>query len=298
MNNPAILFTQQPYFIDIPFEGTTSSSFGFSYYGNGSTAQRMKGIDGYILNYSLANGLDFTVSGTSGLAINYSIPQTGKCRVYFKEGMSRVYSIKIVKTTGASGNRTNVFKIENIEHFFKPFSNLYSLDINVYASGDNALKPTFSGNISKLPKTIERIRFSTSDFKDGLFMNLDDFTSEHRLKWFYWLGSYSVSGSNLNLFGNLKFLPPLLSYFDVRKVLSTAIITYSGGKEFPSSFEKFYLNHNLATSDLDLLLNDMAANITTAIGEKIIYLRGTRTSASDSAVAYLQSLGFTVTITA
>lgn len=45
------------------------------------------------------------------------------------------------------------------------------------------------------------------------------------------------------------------------------------------------------------ILIDLANSVTSAIGDKVIYLRGARTSASDSAVSYLEGLGFTVTIT-
>lgn len=298
MNNPAIGFSQQPYYIDILFEGTTSSSFGFSYHGTGSTDQRMKGIDGTILTYSLSNGLDFTTTGSSGLTINYPIPISGVARIYMKDAFSNVRSIRLTKSTGASGNRDNIFKIENLETFFKPFKKLYSLDISIYASGNANLQPIMNGDLAKLPKSVERIRLSNTDVKEGLFLNIDSYNSNYQLKFIQQLAQYNVSSNNINIYGDLKNLPPLLTYFDVRRVLSSAVITYSGSKVFPSSFEKFYLEKNLLTSEIDLLLNDMASSITTAIGEKTIYLRGTRTSASDSAVAYLQSLGFTVTITA
>lgn len=98
-------------------------------------------------------------------------------------------------------------------------------------------------------------------------------------------------GGSLNLLSATEtiFNPP---------ILSTAIFTYTAGRTWASSFDTLDLgNASLSPSETDNLFNDMANSITTAIGGKIIRLVNCyRTLASNPAVAYLQSLGYVITV--
>jgi len=74
--------------------------------------------------------------------------------------------------------------------------------------------------------------------------------------------------------------------------------TTDGLHTWPSNMRMVYCRSSLATSltsaMIDALLIDLAA--TTWTGDKTISLKGTRTSASDAAIATLEALGVMVSI--
>lgn len=304
MNNPALFFDDNLKYVEFPFLNAEYLSTYISFReGRGIS------IDKYGQKFNIPiNRSDFTLSAEilPGKQRIYGIEAmySGIIRVYPSLGVNDIYSIALDRLIGDLNFPTNHgdrYNIQSLSEFLNQFPNLYSYRINYYAYNVNEAKATIKGDIALVPKKLKKIHLRNIDLKSvttNLFCNINMFPSDSELEYFFHEGFYAVAGNSLNIYGDLKYLPPLLNYFDVRKVLSTAIITYSGGKVFPASFNKFYLNKILITAEIDLLLNDMASSITTAIGEKIIYLRGTRTSASDSAVTYLQGLGFTVTITA
>ena len=130
--------------------------------------------------------------------------------------------------------------------------------------------------------------------------------------------TYFVCGGNNTLSGVLSLpsvmtdftcignntLSGVLSLPSVMKYLTSTgnnTLTYPsvGTNVFPTTFQRFYIRpQSTWTSTMtDAVLIDAAATITTAFGDKVFDIRGNagaRTSASDSAKAYLESIGFTI----
>lgn len=101
----------------------------------------------------------------------------------------------------------------------------------------------------------------------------------------------------VGLYGDLKLTPPSLQYLSFPQYVLNHNIIYSGGKIWRNDFASLLLDAiPLNSSSIDLLLNEMSSLAWSS--PKILRLRGTRTSASDSAIAALQSKGVTVTINA
>jgi hypothetical protein len=110
------------------------------------------------------------------------------------------------------------------------------------------------------------------------------------------LTTYINLGSNTTT-GDIANLPSGLTYY--YNTGSNTTNTYTAGRIWKTPFEYFYLRSvtGLSTTAVDNILIDMASSITTSAGNKTIDLQGTngaRTSASNSAVTYLQGIGFTV----
>ena len=108
--------------------------------------------------------------------------------------------------------------------------------------------------------------------------------------------SFSCTGSN-TLTGVLS-LPSVMTYF---LCIGSNTLTYpsAGVNIFSTTFVRFFIRpQSTWTSAMtDAVLIDAAATVTTTSGEKVFDIRGNagaRTSASDSAKAYLEGIGFTI----
>lgn len=108
----------------------------------------------------------------------------------------------------------------------------------------------------------------------------------------------AISGSN-TVSGDLSGIPNATT---VSIYGSNTVSDYTAGVIWPSSMRRVYIaqaaGSGFSSSEVDSLLIDLAASVTTWTSEKSIYLAGnnaSRTSASDAAVATLISRGVTVT---
>lgn len=94
-----------------------------------------------------------------------------------------------------------------------------------------------------------------------------------------------------NCTGDLAILPQ-----DMTKFVSPRTISYTWSSR-PNSSKKFSINGNPIISNIDKMLQDLAACADNpSVTGKVISATGTRTSASDTAISTLQTAGWTVYI--
>ena len=245
--------------------------------------------DGLSNSYTVVKNLDCTtISNASmgGTEISHTYSSfVGNALLNFSNGINDVYSINI-------GNG-NFLLGSDWSTFINQFTNLYSINIDTphnvcYINGD----------ASQIPNSVEK--FYIRDFRNSgsFYMNVSNFSNLSQLKEFKSIdGLYGVHNTFNNIYGDLSKLPPLIQIFTLRDNLDNTF-TYTSGRTWASSFDTLNLgNAKLSITDTDNLLIDMANSITTAIGSKVINLANCiRSSVSDTAVAYLRSLGFTITV--
>lgn len=257
---------------------------------------KVKMPDGEIVNYNTPKLVDSTISKVNGFERNYPTPYSPQdIEVTSIKGNSDIYSIYF---GWANKQYNDNYNIQDIGTFFSQFPNLYSINWDIYAYKKDAQRPTIKGNLFALPKSVTRVTVNKLDVLDrpnNIYGNFDSFTNDMQLTYFsdvdYW-----VSGGS-KYYGNLAKTPPSVNFLKITAT-NNSILTYTSGKVWASSFDTLDIgNATMSYSDIDNLLNDMANSIATAIGSKVIRLAYCyRTVASDTAVAYLQSLGFTITI--
>lgn len=249
------------------------------------------------------NPYGFTTGGMSGKQLNYSSQFTGDVKFYVKNGSpADIYSINLYILQNFEPYATrNKLYITDFNSWLLQFPNLYSINLNVYSYGADLRRPTIIGNLAKIPTYIKEMSIYNIDVVNAnyyIYMNVSDFSSSSELEKFLHVGKNSPSTNNLNIYGDLKNLPPNIKVFDIKRHLSSAVLAYTAGRVWRSDFDTLYLNKALTDTENDNILIDLANSVTSAVGDKIIRLRGARTSASDAAVLYLEGLGFTVTIVA
>lgn len=146
--------------------------------------------------------------------------------------------------------------------------------------------PNITGNISHLPKKLNYLFLLNAH--NGMIGNLSDLGKE--------ITDIAIGGTS-EISGDIGTLKGGIKHLDLANVKN---YTYNGGIVVSSSVSIIRLRPAIGafTSAMtDQLLIDLAAQITSSIGIKTIDLRGNcgpRTSKSDAAVEYLQSIGFNV----
>lgn len=253
--------------------------------------------DGEIINYNTPKLSDLTlVNNTTHIQRNYATPFPAQdVDVVTNNGNNDVYSFLF---NWADAQYNDNYNIQNLGDFWAQFPNLFSIHYNIYAYGINDRRPTIKGNLFAFPKSVTRVRISNLDVlnrPNDTFGNFDSFTNDMQLIYFN-DGETVVSGGS-KYYGNLAKTPPNVNFLKITAT-NNSTLTYTSGKVWASSFDTLDIgNAMLSATETDNLFNDMANSITTAIGSKIIRLANCyRTSASNSAVANLQSLGFTITV--
>lgn len=236
------------------------------------------GSDGAISNYTNSKNIDLVANPNGGTIVNRpsSTTHPNQTIIELTGGLDDVYSWQI----GAC-QLINDFKV-----FFGQFPNLYSINFDYVNFG----QPFISGKLEEINDSVERIYKSNSYANYNLSLNISNYSSNSKLKYLY-------INYQINAIGDLSKLPPLVNYFKLENNVANTL-TYTSGKTWASSFDTLDLgNASLFATETDNLFNDMANSITTAIGSKVIRLANCyRTTASNTAVAYLQSLGFTITV--
>jgi hypothetical protein len=140
-----------------------------------------------------------------------------------------------------------------------------------------------TGNIADIPRNTTYFDIRGSNTITGNTSYIPSTTVA-----FTCLGSNTITGSLSSVSISIIFLSI---------TGSNTINSYTYPKTWASTTNKILLNGstNLSAALNDQVLIDLNNAVTTWAGEKIVYLKGTRTSASDAAVTALTAKGVTVT---
>lgn len=246
--------------------------------------------NGVFTTYTTLKNYDFTSNTITGdFLINGTLGVNNICQLKTPKGNNDVYSIWL-QASGTNAN--NQIYINDIKSFLAQYPNLYSFGIE---SRDMNIQ-TFKGDLSQIPDSVERIllqstrSLATSDY----WLNLSNFSTSSKLKYFNRV--FDGFNQNINVYGDLSKLPPLIQFFSLSQNLGNAL-TYTSGKVWANSFDTLNLgNATLSITDTDNLLIDMNNSITTAIGSKVINLSNcARSPISHIAYNNLVTKGFTIT---
>jgi hypothetical protein len=173
------------------------------------------------------------------------------------------YGITLVGIGGSNTVSGNLSSIPNATY------------VSIYGSN------TVSGNLSSIPNaTIVNIQGSNT--VSGNLSSIPNATN------------VGIGGSN-TVSGNLSSIPNA-TYVSIGGSNTT---TFSGSWVGPTTnMREVYMRSTAALSSTvcDTLLNALAASVTSWTNEKTVNLHGSRTSASNAAVATLNGLGVTVTV--
>lgn len=249
-------------------------------------------------NFIPPKNIDFINSLPASIYHTYATAYTGNVDITFNNGLADVYSL-FLHIPQSFTPESNTFNIQDFNTFINQFPNLYSLKISSQFAFTSVQKCNIKGNVADIPASVERVQIESMIAlvnPNDLYLDVTNFKANSQLKWF---NRYAGDGSNdttWQTYGNLAKLPSQLYYFKLERNAGT--FTYSGTKVWASSFDTLDLgNASLSATETDSLFNDMANSITTAIGGKVIRLVNCyRTIASNTAVAYLQSLGYVITV--
>ena len=143
---------------------------------------------------------------------------------------------------------------------------------------------TGSGDIANLSKSLTHFSWGGSNTGSGDIANLSK-----SLTYFSWFGSNTVSGNIADLSPNIRYI----------EWVGDSSPSFSGPREWASGMRKLYIRPRagvFTSAMVDALLISLSAQATWE-SEKLVDLRGNcgaRTTASNSAVALLQSYGVTV----
>ena len=287
--------------IYFPFFDSKQSNFCISTINGNGYINSNQGNNWTAVTFSKM--VDFTQVTTAPYSINYTFlnqPFTGNLSIKLNNTTKDVYSIGLFANEfiniGAASVYKTKFNIQDIEKFFKPFSNLYSVIFQLYNYQTEAKKSIIKGDLSRFPDSVERVVILTIEVINvttDIFLNFSNYSTTSKLKVFSFNGGYAYASPGFKVIGDLGKLPKDCYYFYLTKASNVAV-TYTAGKIWASSFDRLFLPFTLTKAQNDNILRDMANSITTAIGSKNIRLLGTRSTASNTAVTYLQSLGFTV----
>lgn len=216
-------------------------------------------------------------------------------------------------------NCESIGSIENLENCHLLFLNIHGEDIsgNVeFLSKNTTIReisithsPNVNGNISFLSKytLCQRMNFygtpltgDVVNLKDlnaliycelyanaqsPIFGNIDAFKNCADLK------TLTIRESALS--GDIAILPANLNSLTLN---SNTVSSFTWSNR-PSTSTIFTINGNIFVDNIDKMLQDLAQCNTVDTSNKVINVKGTRTSASDAAVATLQQKGYTVSIT-
>lgn len=281
----------------IPYFDVTRTDFNIS---TRSQDLVVKKLDGTTSNYTTSKLIDATLSNNSyevGVDLftsTYGSSISGDIEITSLGGNSDIYSL-FLNGGLIQNTTTSKLNIQDFGNFIKQFPNLYSYRIFYSCYGENNRMPIIKGDLADVPASVERIRldgFEVLNNSTDVYFNFNSFPVNSQLKYF----NYDGVGT-LKFIGDLAKLPINCRYFKTVRAANTSSISYSS-KAWASSFDTLDIgNATLSDTETDNLFNDMANSINTAIGGKIIRLVNCyRTSASNTAVTYLQSLGFTITV--
>lgn len=251
----------------------------------------------------------------------YSINYTGDVKIYPLGGLSDVLSIAFVDDareffgpTGAS--KCTQYRFSN--EFVKQFPNIVYFHAYLYYYHDNSgyAGVEISGDWSDIPDSLETLSLPMINTDSIPNINCSNFSPTSNLKNLLvcYDSAYDNNGDGtigtgtrvfrFNILGDLAKLPPNIQQVRLWYSRETAP-TYSGGRNWNATMDYIFLfgqkpfsgsvtTKYLSKADNDRLLNDLSY-ISSWVGTKTIYTRGTRSADSDQAVSNLQAKGVSVT---
>lgn len=254
--------------------------------------------DGTKNTYEVLKFIDNINQNGTLVSNTYSTLYTGDITITLIGGLKDLFSLRIEYWQISSPTHTAIV-INNFGKWIGQFPNLYSF--NITGSYTNQIYNTsifIKGSLFDVPESVEMLEYRgvQTASNSELSFDLDTFPANSKMRWIHlYLGMPKI-------IGDLANLPETISFFKLEYIsganFTGSNFTYSGGRIWAEEFDTLNLStYILGTSETDDLLNDLANSVTTATGSKEIALaRCVRTEASDSAVNYLEGLGFTVTV--
>lgn len=253
--------------------------------------------------------------GMSFISHDYSIRYTGDVKIYPLGGLSDVYAIGFadnattVVPPGPDGaTKCTQYKFSN--EFVKQFPNIIYFIANLYYYSDEGYSGVeMTGDWADIPDSLETLLLPITNTLSEPYINSDNFSANSNLKKL--LVSYdtmlNTGGSRIyrfNIKGDLAKLPPKIEELRLWYSRGTTP-TYSGGRNWNANMDSVFLfgqapisggvtTKSLTQTENDKLLNDLS-NVTSWSGNKRIYTRGKRSSASNDALTNLQAKGVSVT---
>lgn len=276
-----------------PFEDSSEAIFQISTRGGD---MKIKWGDNTESLYTAYKGWDFTSSPPSYLNHPYSPNFTGDVEMVVRKGLKDVYSVGIfIPSSGGKGGR---FNITNFGEFINQFPNLYSIRITFYKYQNTDQQPIISGQLAEIPKSVKRYLINTFDSRGSrATLNLSQFPQDSELEEIWQDDNVGTSG-HIQISGDLADLPANVKKFGFgRNWHNLSAVRYTGGRVWRSDIDSIELNatNTLTQQEADDLLVDLAASVTSAVGDKKITLAGSLTS-KYTEIQYLESLGFAVTV--
>lgn len=251
-------------------------------------------------------------------------------------GIRNKYNIRDIKFSGSSKSMdlasfayTKYLNTINSEYsgIYGDISVLKNLSIGqIYLSGNKIY-----GDIASLKKMTSLARLNINDAPD-VYGDLSSLSGLTNLVWLYFnhsgltgsidslraltkLTSVNLENTNAKFTGNIESLSGMsaLSDFtcnnaaltgDLAKIpASCTLVNFASGDSStftwstrPAGAKILTIQGNARISNLDAMLIDQSSRDASAQSSKIISVKGTRTSASDAAVATLQQKGYTVSV--
>lgn len=179
-----------------------------------------------------------------------------------------------------SFREVSVLKCNNVN------GNISFLSKNTLCKVINLYGTPLTGDVANL-KDLTQLTYCElyADAKSPIFGNIEAFKNCADLK------TLTITESALS--GDIAILPANLKSLTLHSNTASSF-TWSNR---PSTSTIFTINGNIVVDNIDKMLQDLAQCNAADISNKVINVKGARTSASDAALQTLQSKGYTVSIT-
>lgn len=240
-------------------------------FGDGAVINNTKTTDYFSLNGDITH--------------DYLTKFVGEIKFTFFKGASDCFSICLY----SGGAFRSDYKIQDFRDWVNQFPNLHSFRLNKTSPtvGDQLI-----GNLANIPAALKKLFIGSISLTAPLpFFNFSGLPVNSELEQLR-----IESSATLLVFGDFAELSELMKLIFISDTPNLSGMTYST-KSWPESFDTLYIGDKnaLTAAEVDDILIDMADSILYSEGGQSINIRmASRTSASDAAVAYLKSIGFSV----
>lgn len=192
---------------------------------------------------------------------------------------------------GISGDVTSLSKNTSLRevsllHCNNVNGNISFLSKHTLCQTINLYGTSLTGDVASL-KDLNKLTYCElyANAQSPIFGNIEAFKNCADLK------TLTINGSALS--GDVAILPANLKSLTLN---SNTVSSFTWSNR-PSTSTIFTISGNVAVDNIDKMLQDLAQCNTVDTSNKLINVKGARTSASDAAVQTLQSKGYTVSIT-
>lgn len=259
-------------------------------------------LDKYSINQlkSYAAELSYPSSNMPGKTIDIDDLKYSSIQVFDGNNCNSIGSIENlcnsnllnlnIEGKGVSGSITSLsentsFREVNI-HCNNVNGNISFLSKNTLCTSINIYGTPLTGDVVNL-KDLNKLTYCElyANAQSPIFGNIEAFKNCADLR------TLVITESALS--GDLAILPAKLKSLTLN---SNTISSFTWSNR-PSTSTIFTIDGNIAVDNIDKMLQDLAQCQAVDTSNKVINVRGTRTSASDSALSTLQSKGYTVSIT-